>query len=77
MFHVYFEYSKNLVMKNALSIVWTCFWNACVFLTQKYKVDFQNLCIYCQTQKYTWSRLSKLTNLHPNLGVNTWSILFK
>ena len=32
-----------------------------------FEVDFQNLCIYWQTQKYNWSRLSKLTNLHSNL----------
>ena len=48
MFQVYFEYIKNY-FKYTLNL----FLKARVFLTQKYKVDFQNLCIYCQTQKYT------------------------
>ena len=50
MFQVYFEYIKNSVMKYTLSI--PCFWNACVFLTQKYKI----LCIYAFTVKL-WSIL--------------------
>ena len=81
MLQVYFEYIKNSVMKYTSSILWTCFWNAIVFLfwlRSILKVDFQNLCIYYQTQKYTLSRFSKLTNLHSNLnkGVATNSGLW-
>ena len=65
---VHQEFSNNYTS----SILWTCFWNAFVFLfwvRSILEVDFQNLCIYCQTQKYTLSRLSKLTNLHSKLEV--------
>ena len=64
MFQAYFESINISVMKQTSSMFSTYFWNAFVFL---FWVDFQNWCIYFQTQKYTWSRLSKLTNLHSKL----------
>ena len=36
------------------------------------EVVFQYWCIYFETQKYTWNRLSKLTNYVPTLKY-TWS----
>ena len=45
-----------------------------VFLSQLRSIlelDFLNLCIYCHTQKYTWSRLSKIMNSCSNSEV--WS----
>ena len=69
---IYFESIKNLVMKYTSIILWTCFWNEFVFLfwvRSILEVDFQNVCIYCQTHKYNWNRLSKLTNLHSKLEV--------
>ena len=52
------------------SILWTCFWYAFVSLFRlrsKLGVYFGNLCIYCQTQKYTCIRLAKLMNLYFDL----------
>ena len=80
MFQVYFESIKNLVMRYTSSILWNCFRNAFVFLfwlKSKLEVDFQTLCIYCQTQKYTWSRLSELKILHSNLEVYFKYFFFK
>ena len=67
MFQIYFESIKKLVITS--SILWTCFWNAFVSLFKLriiLEVDFQNLSIYCQTQNFAWSRLSRLINLHSN-----------
>ena len=73
MFQVYLEYIIDLVMKYTSSILWTCFGNAFVYLfwlRSVLELDFQNLCIYCQTQSYTWSRLTKPTYLHSNVEVH-------
>ena len=67
-----FESIKNLAMNYASRKLWTYFCNAFVFLLWWIilAVDFQSLCIHCQTQKYTWSKLSELTNLHSNSEVD-------
>ena len=61
MFQVYFEYIKNSVMRYISSILQVYF--EPVFEMHLYffpdlevyilEVDFQDLCIYCQTKKYT------------------------
>ena len=69
MFQVYFDSIKVFVTKYTSSILGTHFWNRFVFffwLRSILEVDFWNLFIYCQTQKYTWSRLSKLRHLFSN-----------
>ena len=72
---VHQEFSNEIY----LNIFWTCFWNAFVFLfwlRSMLEEDFQNLCIYCETQKHTWSRLSKLTNWHSSIEVYLKYIYF-
>ena len=76
MFQVYFASIKYLVMNYTSSILWTCFWNAFVFLFWVrgiLEVDFQNLCIYGQISgadsEVYLSRLSKITNLHSKVEV--------
>ena len=66
---VHQEFSNELYFKY---IFWICFWNEFVFLIWVriiLEVDFQNVRIYYQIHQYTWSRLSKLTNLHSKLEV--------
>ena len=74
MFQVYFESIKNLVMKYTSSIYFEFVFEMDLNLLSGSEVyllelDFQDVCIYDQIQKYTWSRLSKLTNLHSKFEV--------
>ena len=60
---VHQEFSNNYTS----SILWTCFWNAFVFLfwvRSILEVDFLNLKIHIQSLKYTWSILFKLMHFY-------------
>ena len=71
MFQVYFQSIKNLIMKYTSSIIWTCFWNAFDFYSDSEMYLRQTFKLYVFIfQTHTWSRLSKLTNLHSNVEVH-------
>ena len=72
----YFKYTSSYMKYTStfckLQPYTSTFWNAIVFhfwVRSILEVDFQNLQIYIQTQKYTWRGLSKLMCLSSNFEV--------